>query len=235
MRDFLYDEFDINTSVWTVYCELERIRWSRKVALKRAKERSEPVYHVYLAHMAQRYTAEQIVAVDESACNERTGDRKYGWSPGNTLVELSYSFKRSERWSLLPVMTINSYMSYIIFQGSISAALMEEFLEFQVLPFCNPHPAPNSIIVLDNASIHRSARVRQPCERAGVRLKYLPPYSPNYNPIKERFKVLKSWLERHAGDEEIFDDFRGFLEYAGQCICHEIDAKSWFNKYGYPA
>jgi hypothetical protein len=105
--------------------------------------------------MAQHYTADQIVTLDESACNERTGDRKYGWSPINSSVELVYNFKRSEQWSILPAMTIHGYMSYTVFQGAITSELMKEFLEYQVLPFCNAHPAPNSVIVLDNASIHR--------------------------------------------------------------------------------
>jgi transposase len=106
-------------------------------------------------------------------------------------VELTYSFKRSERWSLLPALTVNRYLSYTIFQGAITLELIEEFLEYQVLPFCNPHPAPNSVIVLNNASIHRSARVQQLYEAASVILEYLLLYSPNYNPIKKSFKQLK--------------------------------------------
>jgi hypothetical protein len=103
------------------------MRWSRKIATKRAKEQSDPLRRVYLARVAQHYIADQIVALDESACNERTGDRKYGWSPINTPVELVYSFKRSERWSILPAMTINGYMNYTVFQGAIKSELMEEF------------------------------------------------------------------------------------------------------------
>jgi hypothetical protein len=109
---------------------------------------------VYAARIAQHYTAEMIVAVDESACNERTGDQKYSWSPLNEPVELVYNFKRLERWSLLPAMTVDGYLSYMIFQGSITSGIIEHFLEFEVLPHCNPYPGRNSVIVLDNASIH---------------------------------------------------------------------------------
>jgi transposase len=235
IQDFLYDEFDIEISITSVWRELDKMRWSRKVATKRAKEQSDPLRRVYLARVAQHYTANQIVALDESACNERTGDRKYGWSPINTPVELSYSFKRSERWSILPAMTINGYMSYKVFQGAITSELMEEFLEYQVLPFCNPHPAPNSVIVLDNASIHRSSRIRQLCEAAGVRLEYLPPYSPDYNPIEKSFKQLKGWIKRHADEAEIFDEFGAFIHYSIQQVCCDIDCRAWFRKCGYPS
>jgi transposase len=234
MRDWLYDEFDIQTTIWTVFRALEKLKWSRKLGSKRAKEQSSPLRRVYAARIAQHYTVEMIVAVDESACNERTGDRKYGWTPINEPVELVYSFKRSERWSLLPAMTVDGYLSYMIFQGSITSGIMEHFLEFEVLPHCNPYPGRNSVIVLDNASIHRSVRVRELCGRAGVVLEYLPPYSPDYNPIEKSFKQLKSWIKRNARQMELFNGFDYFLEYAVQRACCNIDCRSWFLKCGYP-
>ena len=111
----MYDEYDIKTTIWTAYRALEKLNYSHKIATKRATEQREPLQRLYAAHIAQNYTAEQVVAIDESACNERTGDRKYGWGPVNTPVELVYSFKRSERWSLLPAMTVDGYLSYMIF------------------------------------------------------------------------------------------------------------------------
>ena len=65
--------------------------------------------------MQLNYTAEQILAVDESACNERTGDRKYGWGPIGRSVKLEYSIKQLERWSLLPAITVDRYLTHTIF------------------------------------------------------------------------------------------------------------------------
>jgi transposase len=53
MKDFFYDEFDLEVSLTTVWRELERMNYSRKVASKRAKEQSEPLWRVYLARMAE--------------------------------------------------------------------------------------------------------------------------------------------------------------------------------------
>jgi transposase len=132
-------------------------------------------------------------------------------------------------------MTINRYISYKVFQGAITSELIEEFLEYQVLPFYNPHPAPNSVIVLDNASIHRSSRIRQLYKAASIRLEYLPPYSPNYNPIKKSFKQLKGWIKQHADEAEIFNEFRAFIHYSIQQVCYNINCRAWFRKYGYPS
>ena len=56
----------------------------------------------------------------------------------NTPVEATYSMKRSERWSLLPAMTVNVYLDYTIFQGSITSEIMEDFLLSKVLPYTEP-------------------------------------------------------------------------------------------------
>jgi transposase len=53
MKDFFYDEFDLEVSLTTVWRELERMNYSRKVASKRAREQSEPLRRVYLARMAE--------------------------------------------------------------------------------------------------------------------------------------------------------------------------------------
>ena len=100
------------------------------------------------------WTAEQLIFVDESAANERTAHRKYGWAPiGVTPVE-TRDFKRSERWSILPAYTVDGFIDWEIVHGSFTGGLFQEFIENKVLPRCNPYPGPRSIIVMDNAPIH---------------------------------------------------------------------------------
>src|SRR5438045_7179603 len=101
------------------------------------------------------WKASQLVFLDESACNERTGDRKFGWAPIGRGCEVSCSIKRSERWSVLPALSVDGYLSYFIYQGSITAEIFELFVEQQVLPHCTPYPGPQSIIILDNEAIHK--------------------------------------------------------------------------------
>ena len=52
------------------------------------------------------------------------------------------------------------------------------------------------------------------CEEAGVILEYLPPYSPDYNPIEEAFAEMKVWMKKNYILAEIFNSFEGFLEAA---------------------
>ena len=76
-----------------------------------------------------------------------------------------------------------------------------------------PYPGPRSVLILDNASIHKNDRLRELCEEHGVLLKFLPPYSPDYNPIEATFHDLKAWIRKNyllALDFEEFDDFLHF-------------------------
>ena len=73
----------------------------------------------------------------------------------------------------------------------------------------NPYPAARSVLVMDNASIHHSEEVKLLCEAAGVRLEYLPPYSPDYNPIELSFHCLKVWMRRN---KTLAAQYRGNFE-----------------------
>ena len=47
----------------------------------------------------------------------------------------------------------------------------------------NAYPGQYSVLLLDNASIHKSQQLRNLCDEKGIRLEFLPPYSPDYNPV----------------------------------------------------
>ena len=229
---YLDEDHGVAVSRFMVYRALVKLLWSRKVASKAAKERSEPLHRVFSARVNHLYKAEQIVAIDETACNERTGDRKYGWSPIGSPMELVYSMKRSERWKILPAITVGGYLAFTMIQGAVTAEIFETFLQDCVLSYCIPGYL---VLVMDNASIHRSQRVKDLCADFGVQLEYLPPYSPDYNPIEKSFKVLKSWIKRNWRDAEYFDDYSYFLFYAIKQACcgDDVDARSWFVMCGY--
>ena len=48
----------------------------------------------------------------------------------------------------------------------------------------SPYPEQYSVLILDNASIHKSQHLRDICEEKGIQLEFLPPYSPDYNPVR---------------------------------------------------
>lgn len=66
---------------------------------------------------------------------------------------------------------------------------------------------------MDNAPIHRSEELKEMCDDYGVRLEFLPPYSPDYNPIEESFAELKKWMKRTQSLVPLYiDNFGGYIE-----------------------
>src|SRR5579859_1454660 len=62
----------------------------------------------------------QLIFVDESAANERTSHRKYGWLPKGVRPHENIPFERSERWSVLPAYTVNGFLTWDIEHGSFT-------------------------------------------------------------------------------------------------------------------
>jgi transposase len=121
-----------------------------------------------------------------------------------------------------------------VFQGTTDSVLFEDFVE-QLLHHCGRWPEPNSVLVMDNASFHRSERIEQMCLDAGVKLLYLPPYSPDLNPIEEFFAELKMFIKKqwHEYEDNPYQDFKVFLEWCIGVVggrCHS--AKGHFRHAG---
>lgn len=101
-----------------------------------------------------------------------------------------------------------------VFRGSTDARVFEDFIE-QLLQHCNRWPDPKSVLVMDNASFHRTKRIEQICLNTRVKLIYLPPYSPDLNPFEEFFSELKHFIKRRWKDyeENPGQGFGTFLEW----------------------
>ena len=100
------------------------------------------------------WTYEQLMYIDETAANERTLDRKYGWAPVGQPARQIESFHRSTKWSILPLYTVDGFIDWEIIHGSYNADLFVLFLEEHVIPHTNPYPGPRSVLIMDNAKIH---------------------------------------------------------------------------------
>jgi transposase len=83
-----------------------------------------------------------------------------------------------------------------VFQGSIDAILFADFID-QLLRHCGRWPKPKSVLVMDNTSFHHSDPIAEICADIGVKLVYLPPYSPDLNSIEEFFSEFKAFIRRN--------------------------------------
>jgi hypothetical protein len=214
MQYFLQREFHIFVSCETIRRHIKSANFTNKRLHKIAAQRDE---HLRLAHvllMAQ-YTAEMVVFCDESGLDKRDGARRTGWAPSGREATVESAFTRGTRWHMLPALTVGGVLDLLVYEGHTDTEGFLLWLECGVLPKMNQFPGPNSILVMDNASWHRDLRVPALCARFRILLIYLPPYSPDFNPIEAYFGDCKSLIRRayqhNGGDEQTSAEFKDFL------------------------
>jgi hypothetical protein len=144
-------------------------------------------------------------------------------------------YQREQRWQILPAYTQDGILLSRVFQGTTDCAGFEDYIE-QLLQHCGRWPEPNSVLVMDNASFHHTERIAQICADAGVKLMYLPPYSPDLNPIEEFFAELKAFIKRSWSiyEEDPAQGFNVFLEWCvDQVGSKEQSARGHFRHSGW--
>ena len=82
-----------------------------------------------------------------------------------------------------------------MYKGSTDTEIFENFIE-ELLLYCSRWPALKSVLIIDNASFHHLDKIEQMCDDVGVILLYLLLYSPDFNPIKEMFGELKTYIRQ---------------------------------------
>lgn len=88
-------------------------------------------------------------------------------------------------------------------------------------------------MILDNAKIHHGGELQELADRVGVRIQYLPPYSPDFNLIEEAFSKIKHFLRRHQEYYELRGDGIFFDMFEVLDIVTSDDAAGYFAHAGY--
>ena len=136
---------------------------------------------------------EKAVFIDETwakTCMTRT----YGRSPiGTRLIEKVPS-GRWQTTTFLGALRIDGFVAPLTVDGAINGPLFLAWVQQHLVPALRP----GDIVVMDNLSSHKVAGVREAIEAAGAELRYLPPYSPDLNPIELAFAKFKKLLRDGA-------------------------------------
>ena len=113
-----------------------------------------------------------------------------------------------------------------VFDGPINGQSFRAYVAQQLVPILKP----GDIVVMDNLGSHKSAAVRQMIRAAGARLWFLPPYSPDLNPIEQAFARIKHWM-RAARKRSIEDTWRHVGDLAAAIKPDEC--QNYFANSGY--
>ena len=169
--------------------------------------------------------AEDIIAVDEMGY--LTGmSRSYGYaSCGERAVSYEPACKGT-RFTLVGALSVDGFLGGLEVTGSVNGDVFEAFVEQIVVP----HLCPGKVVVLDNVPFHRRESIQDLIEAHGATVKFLPPYSPEFNPIEECWSKLKAWLRKRAA--RTVSTLQDAITEAIQHVTSS-DAKGWFRHAGY--
>ena len=136
IQDHLARTFGIPVSLATLVRTLRRIRYSSKAVVKAAAERDELLRAAFMNRIAQEVSDPSMLMFgDESAVDQRAARRKRGWAPLASRCIQRACFVRGQRYSLLPILTIDGLVTFKVFEGSVTTDQFVEFLhEFVVGP-----------------------------------------------------------------------------------------------------
>jgi transposase len=129
------------------------------------------------------------VFVDETGAKTDMTSR-YGWGLKSGRVVEAVPHGRWKTTTLLHAIDLRGTRAAMITDGPTDAAVFETFVDWLLAPALRP----GDVVVLDNLAAHKSAKAVARIEAAGARVRYLPPYSPDLNPIEKVFSKVKSFL-----------------------------------------
>ena len=144
--------------------------------------------------------ARMFVFVDETGSNQRDLHREHGYGlRGTTPVKLKFQTVNGKRISVIAAMSTNGVEDFYIVEGSVNGEIFCEYLRNSLLPLLQPFNGTNSnsIVIIDNASIHHLDEACQLILNTGSLLWFLPPYSPDLNPIEQLFHQVKAFLRNN--------------------------------------
>ena len=171
------------------------------------------------------FKASDFVFLDESGRNTDM-TRRYAYSLGGSRAVDSAPLSKPRNTTILSSIQLDGTLRYTTFSGGTTVERFKRYLETDLLPHLNG----NSVLVMDNIKSHHAKAVKELLDSSSVRYIYLPPYSPDLNPIEKLWSKVKALLRKFKART------LNALPNAIQNAFHSVtvsDCSGWFCSCGY--
>jgi len=151
---------------------------------------------------------EDIVYVDESGLDHR--DKKdYGWSKKGEIIFCDIKGSCHKRTTLISGISQKNILGFMTFNCNTDTSVFLKWLENGLIPTLKQ----GQYIILDNASFHKSIKIKEMIENAGCKLIFLPPYSPDLNPIEKYWAWFKKQMKKlKLVSDNIYENIKKVLK-----------------------
>jgi transposase len=168
---------------------------------------------------------ERLVFLDETWAATNMG-RKYGRAPVGQRLVCAVPHGHWKTTTFVAALRVGGLSCPLVIDGAVNGDVFVAYVEQHLAPSLRP----GDVVVMDNLSSHKRAAVRAAIEAAGGALLFLPPYSPDLNPIELAFSKLKALL-RKAGRRTV----EGLWSFLGEAIdlFSPEECRNYFRHCGY--
>ena len=169
-----------------------------------AKQRDEELRSKF-ADEVSIYNADMFIFLDETGTDRRDALRRYSYSWRGKPAKVHKLLVRGQHMTAITLMSCTGILDCRIEYGTVDGDKFYDFVQKSLLPHLIPFNGtnPHSVVVLDNASIHHVEGIQRLIEEVGALVLYLPPYSPDYNPIEEAFSKVKAITKAYEAEMEV--------------------------------
>lgn len=169
----------------------------------------------------------RLVFIDETSTNTKLSKR-CGWAPKGQRFHASAPFGQWKTQTFIAGLRCHGLTAPWIIDAPMNARRFETWIETQLAPTLSR----GDIVILDNVGFHKSERAEQLVQEAGAWMLFLPPYSPDLNPIEMAFSKLKTLLRKRAARS-----FDAITKTLGDiCDLFSIqECRNYFRAAGYEA
>jgi transposase len=152
--------------------------------------------------------------------------RSHGRCRKGERLRMGFPHGHRKTTTLLAGLRMSGMVAPMVLDGPING----EWFQAYVAQVLVPELKPGDIVVMDNLSSHKRAAVRELVEQAGAKLLFLPPYSPDFNPIEKAFAKLKALLRKAAERtvSGLWDLIGRLVDLFSPCEC-----ANYFSSCGY--
>jgi transposase len=166
-----------------------------------------------------------LVFVDEMGTNVSLSPL-YAWSFKGERAFGSAPRNWGKNVTLLSSITVEGLGACLAVEGSTTREIFETHLEHVLAPT----PEPGRLVVMDNLSAHKGGRVKEIIEGRGCGPLYLPPYSPDFNPIEQAFSKVKELIRK--AEARTREALIGAMDRALEAVSAQ-DARGFFGHCAY--
>jgi len=176
-----------------------------------------------------QYSTNDVISIDESSFwfSMKPG---YGYAKKGKRLEVNDHYKKNVRWTLLLAVSNDRVLTWKLYNTSCTSATFADFINTM-------DTRGRTTLLMDNAAIHKAKIVEDACHTRCLRPWFLPPYSPEYQPVEHVFSVVKNGYRRQPTPKDVsLELVTGRLEY-GLNKLNQDTLKNTFSHcwaYSYP-